>query len=312
MSQSQNLISNSEIAQMLHQIIDEFDSYEQAHALITHSRLYKPLQNGKIEFSSSDLIVQLVYTFKSFKNEFLELVEPAEPAEPVEPAEPADELYKLLEDVEPADKLYNELQKSISPDVFKTYEEVKNAIKSDYMMAFCWSGFCRFVRDLIKTVSAKDYNLNLEPEKLYLLFAIHQVFEGFKAAHYDFLHELLVEPETVEFVDVETIPYHKKVHPVVPHGVKLTDFIKNFMLYDVGPYTHHLFMVKSTSGLGVYKIRLPLICNNLLNDIGFYIRFYPSCNLQNLLSRESKKGGPEFNIHTLGLTKKAMLKRFNQ
>ena len=305
MLNSQNLTASQKVAQKLHQIVEAFDSYTLAHALITQARLYKPVRNGKISFSSTDLIVQLVYTFKNFKNELVELVEPVELFETDETDEPV--LLPFHDE-----SLKEKLIKTIAPDDVETLPELEELIKSDYMMAWWWSALCRFIREIIKSVSSKAYNPMLEPEKLYLLFAIHQIFEGFKAAHYDFLHELINDVEAVEFVDVETIPYHKRIHPVVPHGVKLAQLIKNFMTSTADPYTHKVLNMQRIKAFPIFNFRVPKVCLNLLNDIGFYIRFYPSCNLQALLSKESKDStGPEFNIHTLGLTKQAVLKRYN-
>ena len=115
-----------------------------------------------------------------------------------------------------------------------------------------------------------------------------------------------------EWIDNETIPYHKRKHPVVPRGVRLSALIENF--FTNGPmneYAHVVLDVQLQEFEINFNETLDQLMINLLNDISFYPRFMPGVNLQRLVGNQRKPDEDEgLSFKSVSLTRNSIMKHY--
>ena len=285
-----------------------------------HLSMYQifTVNEDKIRFSSDEIYALLELMFSLKRRSLLHLLDDIKPDEYFMPKSTHHEemlrfqaIFDLETQPEASKPLYSRLRYALPPKWMTSFKVALNDAKNDYIHAWHWSRLCRLIYAIIKRLNARTSNrFSYTKPHLKLLLAIHEIFDSFKAAIDEWINENIPDNEDLEWVDVETIPYHKTKQPIIPRGVHLSELIHDFFMFGAMYEYGHLVLDLQPEELELnLNDTLDQVMLNLLNDITFYIRFLPGVNLQALIGNERTDDEISFNIHAVSNTRKAILRK---
>lgn len=228
-------------------------------------------------------------------------------------AEVFDNIKQLLNLTNDYELINNFIDSVVFPVWSKDENLILTSLLNDYLPSLNLSRLFAFTLQLIRELMKKSLKKSESKIKLIVILAIHEVFDSFKRAFNDVLFDEIIEPQHIGDVgdvhlnDVEFIPYHRTKTARLPRGVRMNEFLTNF-LYDEAPnqdinFNHQIqdFQPEEFDLNLNDSIHQAFI--NLINDFNFYVRLLPSINQDTLFNEI-------YNIQAANKTKTSIMKRY--
>ena len=281
-------------------IIDSFDALKQRFNVkievinsLNQFNLFNQI-NNEIRFSSDSLYCLLLLMIRQRRDELVILFNNMN--------------IKVNQSFDYNIEHHDEIHYLLPPEWYQSFDDVMNDVKNDWVHALNWIRFCNFIYDIIKRLNKRSTNrFKNSIHQLMFILAIHELFDSFKSGIVEYLDQLIPNNEVIEWVDIETIPRKSTKKSLLPRGVRSGEFIKRFFVEGADYKFHHLIIDVQKQELELtFNDSLNQIMLNLLNDITFYVRFLPGCNLQALINDEEEG----FNIHGVSYTRNSLMKKF--
>lgn len=204
------------------------------------------------------------------------------------------------------DDLVHLLDRHLNPEI--PYNEMKDDYMPSLNLARLFAFILRVVRMVQKPCSRATYHYRL---KVILMLAFHEVFDSFLRGFNEIISNIQddfdLDADEIEFVDDDSIPYHRLKTPKMPRGVRVNDLIRTF-LYDEAEKTdfcHQILDIQSDDLVYSFEDTTTQAAVNTINSMNFWVRFLPTVNLKMIFEEV-------YNIQAANQTRSSILKRYYQ
>lgn len=280
------------------QLKTTFNMYQEATDLLNqlHSTRFVENENGtdRLEVSTTDIIAVLFIIIHRRLNEFMNLIDNDDLTDNLR-----FHLNRLdrLTLLQPESTRFNLLHSRGFDNAFYAYLE-----------------FIKLVYKATRKVSQRKTNRFKNPVYLKTVIAAHELFDSFKRALTDYLddfHGGFIDD--FEFDDVDYRPRMRIKKCIIPRQVNINQLLKNFIYEDLNYHYSHQIQDLQEMEFEPFNFNgtLDQVLTNLINDVNYYIRFFPTNWIDGSLTPAHFLENNGFHLHSNNNTLKSILKKYN-